>query len=514
MPYIGYPLSSDPSTEYSEYIFEDTNDVYPIFKYYADKLSVEVTSLYDDRVYAVDYLPVSNGTFHVCGRSDSRNALEFPYVGKNEKLPLLVIKNNIVNVVPLPGFHAFKLSNGAFSKIAKHENIILNEGDLLCFVNNKLQFYFRVDARPPKVKSAPVFRRDKELRKYLLLMLILVLLFMTWMTLFTVDKDEQKEKDPERIASILYKRPAVTKSIAKTLNEKKEIIQKVTKKAEEVVDKTPAVQKVSAQKLENKTVVKTSGNPNTKKSDLVKKVDPKQSDKVKLLDKVTEHNKKIEAKVSASKSGSQNKAQLSPSKGHVDTYKAAGLHSSLSNLLSKGGALSKVSASKESSSDLGSNVVSGGAESATFKRAQIKTGIGSLTGVAQGKLDSTRGMEGVVGKKNIYMAGLPDKTVVLGGMDPDTIRKILLDHLPQFRYCYQRVLDRSQEEFSGVVQMNFVIGASGHVTKASAEGVSGTLPTEVRSCVVNVLRGIPFPEPLGGGVVEVNQPMNFYPKTK
>jgi hypothetical protein len=29
---------------------------------------------------------------------------------------------------------------------------------------------------------------------------------------------------------------------------------------------------------------------------------------------------------------------------------------------------------------------------------------------------------------------------------------------------------------------------------------------------VDVLRGIQFPEPMGGGTVEVKQPMNFYPK--
>ena len=66
---------------------------------------------------------------------------------------------------------------------------------------------------------------------------------------------------------------------------------------------------------------------------------------------------------------------------------------------------------------------------------------------------------------------------------------------------------------SGVLKLNFVIGSSGHVTKA---GVSArnALPLNLKGCVVNVLKGIKFPAPLGGGVSEVNQPINFYPNVK
>ena len=107
-------------------------------------------------------------------------------------------------------------------------------------------------------------------------------------------------------------------------------------------------------------------------------------------------------------------------------------------------------------------------------------------------------------------AGIPSRTIVLGGMDPDTIRRILMDHLPQFRFCYQKELDKSNKEFSGRITLNFVIGASGYVTRAGVK--ESSMPAKVKGCVVNVLKGIPFPSPRGGGVVEVTQPMNFYPK--
>jgi hypothetical protein len=90
----------------------------------------------------------------------------------------------------------------------------------------------------------------------------------------------------------------------------------------------------------------------------------------------------------------------------------------------------------------------------------------------------------------------------------------LIDNIPQFRYCYQKELDKASSAFNGVVRLDFIIGASGHVTRASVESASRGLPSKVKGCVVNVLKGIKFPEPLGGGVVEVNQPFNFYPKRK
>ncbi len=146
-----------------------------------------------------------------------------------------------------------------------------------------------------------------------------------------------------------------------------------------------------------------------------------------------------------------------------------------------------------------------------IKTAEIATNQGSLVGAATGVLGSSKGAEGLSSKKAIYTAGIPSETVVLGSMDPDVIRRILLDHLPQFRYCYQKELERTGADTSGTVKLDFTIGASGHVAQAGIEG-SSALPTDVKKCVVQVLKGINFPEPMGGGTVGVKQPMNFYPK--
>jgi hypothetical protein len=146
-----------------------------------------------------------------------------------------------------------------------------------------------------------------------------------------------------------------------------------------------------------------------------------------------------------------------------------------------------------------------------IKTAEIATNQGSLVGAATGVLGSSKGAEGLSAKKAIYTAGIPSETVVLGSMDPDVIRRILLDHLPQFRYCYQKELEKTGADTSGTVKLDFTIGAAGNVVDAGIEG-SSALPTDVKKCVVGVLKGIRFPEPMGGGKVGVKQPMNFYPK--
>ena len=106
---------------------------------------------------------------------------------------------------------------------------------------------------------------------------------------------------------------------------------------------------------------------------------------------------------------------------------------------------------------------------------------------------------------------------VQGGIDPDIIRKVLIEHVPQFRYCLQKELDKSEKPIEFQPMFRFIIGKKGTVTKYkidNGKGEQSKAQKKVIKCVGSVLKGIKFPEPVGGGVVEVNQPMNFYPRKK
>lgn len=511
VPTVSYPLASDPKAEFSEYIFEDTEFLYPIFKYDLSKSAVEIIVLHKDRVYSVDYIPDKEGIYNLVGFNPKPNEVEFSYLGKDEKVPLVAVEGARTIVYPIPGYEFTSLSDAESN--FDSGSIDLNRDDILRFKNGDLQIFIRGDAATPAIAHAPILSRDSgELNKYILLVFLFVFFVMGSLSFIEVDEEVEKEKVPERIARILYKKKIVakkSKAIDKTKKAKKRL-QKSNKLTQR--PKKKSTKKVKRTKKASKTTTGKTGSKAAKKTGAVKKASANKGKKNTKKD-IVRPAKVVGGKNKTKGGKSKPRSAKTKSKGRVDTYKSFNFSSTVSNLLSKGGSTSSFQA-KSHSSDISSPSLADGSQSgATLKKARVSNNIGSLSGATSGKLDSSKGVEGIVDKKSIYTAGLPFRTVILGGMDPDIIRRIIEDHIPQFRYCYQKELDKSSREFSGVVRLNFLIGASGHVTKAGVDSFS-PLPTKVKGCVVNVLRGIKFPEPLGGGVIEVNQPFNFYPKKK
>ncbi len=519
VPSIIYPLASDPKAEFSEYIFEDKQELYPIFKYEANKQAVEVIILFKDQVFSVDYLPEGKSTYFISGVLTTNNEVEFPYLGKTEKFRFVDIQQGQTTVHTLPGFGVFHLSDKKKDTGHQGATIDLQGQDLVRLQKDDLQIFVRNVQAPPKVAAAPILKRDPDFRKYLLFFLSFVVLISIGMNVVDVPEDTKEEElAPERLATILYKQPLfvnINKAVEKT-EKAPPVPQKAPTKiavAKEVPkEKQPVVEKPDVITTKDQTKKPDSG----KKTATVKKIVKQGTQPVtRPTDQVAVP---IPNKVSANKAAaSMGPSAFSPtnikSAGHVEVYKSADFSSTVSSLIAKGGTLSGVqtkSASGSGGEFVGS--VSGvSTGSGSVKTAGIQTNQGSLVGATTGVLGDSKGAEGLSSKKTIYTAGIPSDTVVLGSMDPDVIRRILLDHLPQFRYCYQKELEKAGAELSGVIKLDFTIGASGHVAGAGAEGASG-LPSDVKKCVVGVLKGITFPEPMGGGTVEVKQPMNFYSK--
>lgn len=507
VPEVVYPLASDPRAEFSDYIFEDADTIYPIFRYSVQKSAVEIIVLFRDRIHSVDYLPEKDGTYKLVGRTPSSNEVEYAYLGEKDKIDFIEVKGGEAFVQPLTDYEVLTLSDQKTPSGTIH----LDDDDIVRFKKGDLQIFVRSTQAPPHVKAAPILRRDGELKKYLLLMFFLCIGFLSAMSLFQVDEELEDEKVPERLATILYQKKAVVSKkppIDKTEDKPKEVVQK---SPQQKVEPKPEKKKPAKEKQANQKAVVKAGSQSAKDDAPAKKAAPNKSNREKKQDTVRAQRQKQANKESSAPTASEAKAPAkSAAKGNVDTYKSTNFKSTINSVLSRGGATRNTKAST-ASSVAGSGSVSGG-ESATIRRAETRNNVGSLSGAAQGKLDKSRGVEGLVAQRELYTAGLPYKEVVLGGMDPDTIRKILVEHIPQFRYCYQKELDRASQKFDGVVRLDFIIGASGNVTRAGIEAASDSLPTTVKRCVVNVLKGIKFPAPRGGGVVEVNQPFNFYPR--
>lgn len=510
VPYIVYPLSSDPNSDYSEYIFEDRDELYPIFKYELNKMAVEIIILFKDSVYSVDYLPQKDGNYKITGLMKKANEVEFPYLAKEEKVPFIEVSNGNCLVHQLHNYDLLYLSDNDV-KASNQGNVNLQDSDIVKLSNGDLEIYVRKVSAPPKVKAAPFFRRDKDLRKYIALVVFLVLIPIISLQFITVEEKENVP-DPERIATILYKQKLkvnTNKTVEKT---KTEVVKKKQKAKEKkvVLKKTEPKKSANPQKStkSKKVVNKAPGDKAAPKKQVVKKVDnplPKKSETV----------SKNVSKAQANKARNQNQVRFSnlntAAAGNVDVYKSINFKSTVNSLMAKGGSLRGARTAVNSGSNSLSNTsISGGVEN--IKNATVDGQVGSLTGSTVGKIGTTKGAGGLSAKTGVYTAGIPSETVVLGSMDPDVIRRILRENIPQFRSCYQRELNRnSSKDISGSIRLNFTIGASGSVSTAGVDGQTA-LPPNVKRCVVGVLRGIQFPSPLGGGTVDVKQPFNFYPK--
>lgn len=520
VPYIVYPLTMDPKAEQSEYIFEEEAQLHPIFNYDTARQAVEVIILFKDRVYAVDYLPDRDGTYLMTGFGPTVDTLEFPYLGKSEKVPFVDMRGGNVSVHKLSGYDLLHLSEQQSKAVNQGVGVVeLKPQDILRMHKGDIQIYVRQVDAPPKVALAPLMRRDPGFKRLLAMLFLFTTIFSVGINLIPRDEEEKeeerKELAPERIASILLKQKMVVskeKTVSKTENapkqEQKAPPTAVPKPEEKPPEKKPVVRNST------KTNDQQQGSKTAKNTTPVRKGNPKSTDKAEAkMGGAAAGARAQEVKVGTSKSAFPGVNAQGP----VEVYKSADFASSVNSLVAKGGTLSKVDGVKTGATGFGGSNAFGdgvatGQGSGSLQRAAVANSMGSLTGVASGVIGTTsKGAEGLSAKTTVYTAGIPAETVVLGSMDPDIIRRILMDNLPKFRFCYQSELERAGTGVQGVIKLNFVIGASGHVAQAGVDDARG-LPAPVRRCVVDVLRGIQFPEPMGGGTVEVKQPMNFYPK--
>ncbi len=155
-----------------------------------------------------------------------------------------------------------------------------------------------------------------------------------------------------------------------------------------------------------------------------------------------------------------------------------------------------------------------GALNGTRQGAGTGVGVGTLGSDASGSASASTGAKGLVSKKGFDHSYLEPKTVILGSMDPELLRKILQEYLPQFRHCYQQELMGAGKDLKGVIDLDFQISAAGRVSRTDVKAKDARFSRKGTDCMVAVLRIIEFPKPKGGGVVDVRQPLNFFAETE
>jgi len=136
----------------------------------------------------------------------------------------------------------------------------------------------------------------------------------------------------------------------------------------------------------------------------------------------------------------------------------------------------------------------------------VSSGVDSLgTSDISGTL---KGKGGLSSKKGFDTSYIEARTVVLGSMDPELLRKILREYIPQFRHCYQKEL-LGNDKIKGILELNFRITGSGKVSNIDVMAKDAQFSKNGSDCMAGVLNLIEFPKPQGGGVVDIRQPLNF-----
>ena len=130
-------------------------------------------------------------------------------------------------------------------------------------------------------------------------------------------------------------------------------------------------------------------------------------------------------------------------------------------------------------------------------------GHGSGTGSGYGVGGGRGGMRGRTSAVPTVSIGQPNSQ---GDLDKAIIRRYIKRNIQKIQYCYEKEL-LAKSNLAGTVSTNFLITPNGNVASSTGSGVD----PEVANCVANVIKGIEFPKPKGGGSVSVNYPFTFRP---
>jgi pSer/pThr/pTyr-binding forkhead associated (FHA) protein len=130
-------------------------------------------------------------------------------------------------------------------------------------------------------------------------------------------------------------------------------------------------------------------------------------------------------------------------------------------------------------------------------------GHGSGTGSGYGVGGGRGGMRGRSSAVPTVSIGQPNAQ---GDLDKAIIRRYIKRNIQKITYCYEKQL-LAKPGLSGTVSTQFFITPNGNVASSTGSGVD----PEVANCVADVIKGIEFPKPKGGGGVQVNYPFTFRP---
>lgn len=344
----------------------------------------------------------------------------------------------------------FELLDSSYNIHSKELIIPKTSEEVICYRKGSLAIFIKFKMMNSTLLPAELFERDKQFYKDTAK--VFCACFLPLLLLLLVDI---KPPEPKKEVAIIYK----------------------LKPSESTQDHKVATSEVTQE------IDKGSGEKTPEKS----KVQEKQNMRKKSQTKPTQVAK----------------AEPAPKKVVKKKFSFKGL-SNLKSLQVENNTMDIAQSSTSTTSDSSSSLkLAARAPAGTdAKNAGVdRMGTGNFTG-------TTAGEGGLSSKKGYDTSYIEPRTVVLGSMDPELLRKILQEYIPQFRHCYQKEL-LSNEDIKGILDLNFRISQNGKASKIDIKTKDSRFSRKGLDCMQRVLTLINFPKPKGGGVVDVRQPLNF-----
>jgi Inner membrane component of T3SS, cytoplasmic domain len=414
---------------------------------------LEVISYVNGLMMEINYLDLKNGDYYLNNKKKSKFDILFHTLSKTK---IFTIQNGELK------FYA----NDQVIPSVFWDKINLNDSLFLSFGTEQVSF--RLVDHATSWKGIPAFYRDREFLKQGSKIFASVFLPMLLLLFVTIPKNEDIKEE----IAVVYKLP--------------EKIVKATESQEKSELKTEQI----TSKTEN-SGHKENNQPN-------QKVEFAQASQ----------NQKVQAKATAPSAASARPVESAPVKAYE--FKSSVAFNSLvgdaPNINTDG--------SKAKNAVKDANFNAGSSDNGALV-AGADIGVSKFNGSdKKGSGAASYGSRGLASKSGFDSSYLEPKTVVLGSMDPELLRKILREYIPQFRHCYQQELIANSDKIKGVIDLHFTISASGKVSKYNIKAKDAQFSQKGVGCMGQVLGLIDFPKPKGGGVVDVRQPLNFFAETE
>ncbi len=410
---------------------------------------VQVTTLLSGNILEQYYLPLKDMSYTASG-SASKGHLLIDVLSNSETFNFLEIQDENITIANLDGFECNRTTL-----------ITSDNSSVIVLTSGTFQVMVEMSEVPDHLIDIPRFAREHNFFKESAKIVAGIMLPMLLLLLVDLAPDKKK---PFKQLSIIYKKPTKSNIDGKKLasknptNEKKNNGHKTTKQPEKKIAHKKAGQKSKQAPAKKVAKAAPTKAPKTKKS-----------------------------------------------KAPVKAYKFK-MASNINSMFNAGKNV-KLAQNRAPASVSANSAVTGDLNTKVTGTASAKVGnMGSDLAGAQASF----GSQGLSSKKGMDSSYIQTKTVVLGSMDPELLRKILQRYLPQFRHCYQKELTNNSEDIKGIVDLNFVISGSGKVGKIDIKAKDNRFSRKGIDCMSNVLSIIDFPAPKGGGRVAVRQPLSFF----